>query len=102
VSKEHLPISDAQVSGGSPTEILTPQQLAERLQVKPSWVYEQTRHRSGVPQSDPLPHIKWGCICGLTGEMYSDGSNGRKQHAERLKDPIEVHLSKKTAGVATS
>ena len=60
MSKEHLPISDAQVSGGSPTEILTPQQLAERLQVKPSWIYEQTRHRSAVRNPDPLPHIKMG------------------------------------------
>ena len=40
--------------------ILTPQQLAERLQVKPSWVYEQTRSRSGVRNSDPLPYIKMG------------------------------------------
>jgi len=42
------------------THILTPQQLAERLQVKPSWVYEQTRSRSGVRNSDPLPYIKMG------------------------------------------
>jgi hypothetical protein len=43
-----------------PIEILTPQQLAERLQVKPSWIYEQTRNRSGVRNADPLPHIKMG------------------------------------------
>src|SRR5260370_8130465 len=43
-----------------PMEILTPQQLAERLQVKPSWIYEQTRKRSGVRNPDPLPHIKMG------------------------------------------
>jgi Helix-turn-helix domain len=42
------------------TYILTPQQVAERLQVKPSWVYEQTRTRSGVRNSDPLPYIKIG------------------------------------------
>jgi len=42
------------------TDILTPKQLAERLQVKPSWVYEQTRNRSGVRNSDPLPYIKMG------------------------------------------
>ncbi len=29
-------------------EILTPTQVAERLQVKPSWVYEQTRERAEV------------------------------------------------------
>jgi hypothetical protein len=37
VSKEHIP--DPLVSGGAPIEIHTPQQLAKRLQVKPSWVY---------------------------------------------------------------
>jgi predicted DNA-binding transcriptional regulator AlpA len=41
-------------------EILTPFQVAERLQVKPSWVYEQTRERAAVRNADPLPHIKLG------------------------------------------
>ena len=41
-------------------EILTPSQVAERLQVKPSWVYEQTRERAVVRNPDPLPHIKLG------------------------------------------
>lgn len=41
-------------------EILTPTQVAERLQVKSSWVYEQTRERAEVRNSDPLPHIKMG------------------------------------------
>jgi predicted DNA-binding transcriptional regulator AlpA len=41
-------------------EILTPTQVAERLQVKPSWVYEQTRERAEVRNPDPLPHMKMG------------------------------------------
>ncbi len=41
-------------------EILTPAQVAERLQVKPSWVYEQTRERAEVRNSDTLPHMKMG------------------------------------------
>jgi predicted DNA-binding transcriptional regulator AlpA len=41
-------------------EILTPEQLAERLQVKPSWVYEQTRDRASTRDSDSLPYIKMG------------------------------------------
>jgi predicted DNA-binding transcriptional regulator AlpA len=41
-------------------EILTPAQVAERLQVKPTWVYEQTRDRAGVRNSDPFPYIKLG------------------------------------------
>ena len=41
-------------------EILTPEQLAQRLQVKPSWVYEQTRDRTSVRNPDTLPYIKMG------------------------------------------
>ncbi len=41
-------------------QILTPTQVAERLQVKPSWVYEQTRERAEVRNPDPLPYIKMG------------------------------------------
>ena len=41
-------------------DILTPEQLALRLQVKPSWVYEQTRDRAGIRSTDPLPYIKMG------------------------------------------
>jgi hypothetical protein len=44
----------------SPREILTPAQLAGRLHVKPSWVYEQTRERADVRTPDPLPFIKMG------------------------------------------
>jgi predicted DNA-binding transcriptional regulator AlpA len=40
--------------------ILTPEQLAQRLQVKPSWVYEQTRDRACIRDADPLPRIKMG------------------------------------------
>ena len=41
-------------------EILTPAQIAERLQVKPTWVYEQTRERAGIRNADPFPYIKLG------------------------------------------
>jgi predicted DNA-binding transcriptional regulator AlpA len=41
-------------------EILTPQQLAERLQVAVSWVYEQTRDRANVRNVAPMPHVKLG------------------------------------------
>jgi predicted DNA-binding transcriptional regulator AlpA len=43
-----------------PMEILTPEQLAQRLQVKRSWVYEQTRYRADVRNADPLPFLKLG------------------------------------------
>jgi hypothetical protein len=47
-------------------DILTPQQLAERLQVKLSWVYEMSRSRGrhgrngGRGQSQPLPVMRCG------------------------------------------
>jgi predicted DNA-binding transcriptional regulator AlpA len=41
-------------------DILIPEQLAIRLQVKPSWVYEQTRDRAAVRDADSLPYIKMG------------------------------------------
>ncbi len=39
---------------------LTVEELAVRLKVKPSWVFEQTRTRAGVRNRDPLPHVKMG------------------------------------------
>lgn len=38
------------------TDLLTPEELAERLKVGKSWVYEKTRARS----HDPLPVIRIG------------------------------------------
>ena len=40
----------------SPADILTPEQLAQKLQVKVGWVYEKMRPR----QPHPLPVIKMG------------------------------------------
>jgi predicted DNA-binding transcriptional regulator AlpA len=41
-------------------ELLNPAEIAARLKVKPSWVYEQTRVRAGIRNTDPFPHIKMG------------------------------------------
>ena len=41
-------------------EILTPQELAVRLKVPVSWVYEQTRNRGRLRNRDPLPYCKMG------------------------------------------
>ena len=38
------------------TDVLTPEELAQRLKVPQSWVYEKTRGRS----RDPLPVIRLG------------------------------------------
>ena len=43
-----------------PGDILTPQELAERLKVPVSWVFEQTRERAKVRNKTPLPCIRLG------------------------------------------
>ncbi len=72
-------------------EILTPTQVAKRLQVKPSWVYEQTRERAEVRNSDPLPYMKMGRYLRFDWKDVIDWLERRKsvvkprmpQHAER-------------------
>jgi hypothetical protein len=39
-------------------ELLTAEELANRLRVPPSWIREQTRSRN--LQGDPLPHLRLG------------------------------------------
>jgi excisionase family DNA binding protein len=39
-----------------PNDILTPEELAERLKVKRIWIFEMTRQR----QRNPIPHYKVG------------------------------------------
>ena len=87
MSNEQLQVSDVPLIGAGPIEILTPQQLAARLQVKPSWVYEQTRNRSGVRNPDPLPHIKMGLYLRFDWRDVVAWLERQKQHAERLKTP---------------
>lgn len=43
-----------------PQDLLTPKQLADRLQVPKSWVFEQTRKRAKTRNSNPLPCIRLG------------------------------------------
>lgn len=49
-----------QVDWLDPADILTPEQLAKRLQVSKSWVFEQTRNRAKVRNKHPLPCIRLG------------------------------------------
>ena len=42
----------------NPVDLLTPAQLADRLQVKPSWVFERTRARRSA--GPPLPFMRVG------------------------------------------
>jgi hypothetical protein len=41
-------------------DLLTPAELAERLKVPKSWVFEQTRQRATVRNANPLPCIRLG------------------------------------------
>ena len=50
-----LPRSNARIEPG---DILTPEQLAERLQVAISWVYEKSRARGNG--RNPLPVLRCG------------------------------------------
>ena len=43
-----------------PGDILTPDELAERLKVAKSWVFEKTRRRALVRDPDALPCIRMG------------------------------------------
>ena len=43
-----------------PSDILTPAELAARLKVGKSWIYEMTRRRAQTRKADPLPAIRLG------------------------------------------
>jgi hypothetical protein len=57
-------------------DLLTPAELAERLKVPKSWVFEQTRQRAKVRNANPLPCIRlgkylrfsWPKVCEWMGE----------------------------------
>ena len=51
---------DMSGEGLRPGDLLTPEQLAERLQVKKSWIFEQTRNRAKFRNTRPLPCIRLG------------------------------------------
>lgn len=41
-------------------DLMTPEEAAAWLKVKPSWLKEQTRERAKVRSENPLPHAKLG------------------------------------------
>jgi hypothetical protein len=43
-----------------PQDILTPGELAKRLKVSESWVFEKTRTRAAVRDAEPLPCLRVG------------------------------------------
>ncbi len=42
------------------TDLLTPEELADRLKVPKSWVFEQTRQRAMIRNPRPFPCIRLG------------------------------------------
>jgi predicted DNA-binding transcriptional regulator AlpA len=66
-------------------DILTPEQLAKRLQVGVSWVYEKSRPR-GSHDRNPLPVLR----CGRYLRFYWPDvcqwlRNGAKEHATSVR-----------------
>lgn len=47
-------------AGVQPEDLLTPDELAKRLKVPKSWVFEQTRDRARIRNKNPLPCIRLG------------------------------------------
>jgi hypothetical protein len=62
-----------------PEDLLTPAELAGRLKVPASWVFEQTRQRAKVRNKTPLPWIRlgkylrfsWAAVCAWMAERNS-------------------------------
>jgi hypothetical protein len=48
------------MSNIDPIDLITPAELAARLKVPKSWVFEQTRRRAKVRNPHPLPCIRLG------------------------------------------
>ena len=53
-------VQDVQPTRLEPTDLLTPEELAARLKVPKSWVFEQTRDRAKIRNKNPLPCIRLG------------------------------------------
>jgi len=78
----------------SPIEILTPQQVAERLQLPESWVYEQTRNRASIRIPDPLPHMKVGRYLRFNWSDVLAWLDRQKRNAPKLeRHRATMHLS---------
>jgi len=69
-----------------PEDILTPEELAARLKVRKSWVYEQTRsrnHRKPLPRLNMGRYLRfdWTKVVGWLTE--SDGGRGERKGKTR-------------------
>jgi predicted DNA-binding transcriptional regulator AlpA len=55
-----MAFADSEAKTASPAVLLTPLELAQRLAVPLSWVFEKTRERARVRDEDPLPVVRLG------------------------------------------
>ena len=55
-----------------PEDLLTPDELAERLKVPKSWVFEQTRLRAKVRNKMPLPCLRLGKYLRFSWKQVSE------------------------------
>ncbi len=55
-----------------PEDLLTPDELAERLKVPKSWVFEQTRLRAKVRNKTPLPCLRLGKYLRFSWKQVSE------------------------------
>jgi predicted DNA-binding transcriptional regulator AlpA len=85
-----------------PGDILTPEQVAERLQVSVSWVYVQTGHRARVRNPDPLPYRKMGRYLRFSWAEVQEWLNRQNPEARRASVSTprrEVLRGEKTEGL---
>jgi len=64
----------------TPADLLTPEQLAERLQVPKSWVFEQTRSRAKVRAKVPLPCLRLGRYLRFSWSAVSEWLTAQNNH----------------------
>ncbi len=55
-----MPTGDIEPVAYAPEALLTPAELAERLKVSETWVYEQTRTRATVRTEEAIPVVPVG------------------------------------------
>jgi hypothetical protein len=64
---------------------LLPQQLAEWLKVKPSWIFEQTRQRAKTRNKNPLPCLRLGKYVRFSRRQVTEWLRGMRRNAGRPK-----------------
>ena len=67
-----LPTERSSVQMEPGDDLLTPQELAAWLKVKPSWVFEQTRQRAKTRNKNPLPCLRLGKYVRFSRSQVAD------------------------------